>query len=159
MSSKHVDSLVQFLYAAHEAYPIVGILIIMMGLDIATGIGAAVITKTLSSTVSFNGMIRKAMMLTLIAVGAVLDPFAGGIPVSKLMSMCFLFTELISIIENAKRSGIPIPRVLVDILIKERGPSEDAVTVVVTHTDKIDITPPHDGHGVYVEDKMKDGRP
>lgn len=113
-----MDDIVSWLLKFHQAYPVVGILLLIMGLDVAVGLCAAVITKSVSSTVSHRGMVRKVIMLLLVGVGAVLDPYAGGIPLSKMVAMCFLVTESISIIENAARAGVPIPKPLYEVLQK-----------------------------------------
>ena len=113
-----MDSIVNWLLAFHQQFPLVGILMLIMALDVAVGLCAAIITRTVSSTISHRGMTRKVIMLLLVGVGAVLDPYAGGIPLSKMVAMCFLVTEAISIIENAARAGVPIPKPLYDVLQK-----------------------------------------
>lgn len=113
-----MDSIVNWLSGIHSQYPIVGVLMLMMALDVCVGTCAAIITKSVSSTISQNGMFRKAIMLLLVGVGAVFDPYAGGIPLSKMIAMAFIVTEGISIIENATRAGVPVPDALVSVLEK-----------------------------------------
>jgi len=120
-----MDSIVQWLMTFHNKYPVVGILFLMILLDVAIGLCAAIITKTVSSTVSQHGMIRKVINLLLIGVGAVLEPYAGGIPLSKMIAMAFIVTEAISITENAARAGVPVPKPLLDVLQKLRGSDKD----------------------------------
>lgn len=124
-----MDSVVEWLLGFHQQYPIVGILMILMGLDILIGLCAAIITKSVSSTISQRGMTRKVIMLLLVGVGAVFDPYAGGIPLSKMVAMCFLVTEGISILENSARAGVPIPQPLYDVLQKLKNNEKAAVDV------------------------------
>jgi len=103
-----------------DTQPIITALLILMGLDIAVGICRAIITKTLSSTISWRGMSRKVIMLLMLGVAAVLEPLAGGIPLSKLVGIFYTVTEALSILENAAASGVPLPRALVETLAKLR---------------------------------------
>ena len=123
-----VDSIVSWLAWGHGQYPIVGILILMMGLDVAVGLCAAVITRSVSATVSQNGMTRKVIMLLLVGVGAVLEPYAGELPLSKLIAMAFIATEGISIVKNSARAGVPVPQQLIDVLTKLESTDKPAVT-------------------------------
>lgn len=123
-----MDSIVEWLVVFHRQFPLVGILMLIMALDVAVGLCAAVVTKTVSSTISQHGMYRKVIMLLLVGVGAVLDPYAGGIPLSKMISMAFLVTEAISIVENSARAGVPIPAPLYDVLQKLKNNEKASVT-------------------------------
>ncbi len=150
-----VDSIVSGLLAFHAQFPLVGILLLIMALDVAVGLCAAFITRTVSSTISHRGMVRKVIMLLLVGVGAVLDPYAGGIPLSKMVAMCFLVTEGISIVENAARAGVPIPKPLYDVLQKLTSNEKAAIqphmaspqTVHVERASNVNIstTGPTDG--------------
>jgi len=143
-----VDSIVARLLSFHEQFPLVGILILIMALDVAIGLLAAFITRTVSSTISHRGMVRKVIMLLLVGVGAVLEPYAGGIPLSKMVAMAFLVTEGISIIENAARAGVPIPKPLYDVLQKLTSNEKAAIvphqpspqTVNVERASNVNIT-------------------
>lgn len=145
-STLPVDSIVQWLYATHAGYPLVGILLLMMAVDVVIGLLAAIATSTISSTISHKGMIRKAIMLLLVAVGCILEPFSGGLPTSKLIAMAFIVTEFISIIENSARAGVPIPKPLYDILQKltsnEKAaisPNQVSSSVNVGHANYVDV--------------------
>jgi toxin secretion/phage lysis holin len=100
--------------------PVVVALILLMGADVLTGICCSIVKRTLSSSTSWRGMSRKAMMLLIVGVGAILEPMASGIPLAKLISLFYIATEVLSISENAAMIGVPLPKVLVDLLIKLR---------------------------------------
>jgi toxin secretion/phage lysis holin len=104
--------------------PIIPALLILVILDWLSGVCRACITKSLSSSISWRGMVRKVFMLLLIGVAAVLQPFAGGLPLTELVALAFVVVESLSIVENAAASGIPIPRALADVLAKLKEESE-----------------------------------
>lgn len=100
--------------------PLLGALFVLMVMDVIMGMIAAYITKTLSSSVSWNGMVKKSGVLIVIGLGAVIQPFAGDIPLAKMVSMFFIAHESLSILENAAKAGIPLPEQLVETLEKLR---------------------------------------
>jgi len=103
-----------------KGQPVVVALILLMFADILTGICCSVVKRTLNSSTSWRGMSRKAMMLLIVSVGAILEPLAQGIPLAKLIALFYLATEVLSVTENAALIGVPLPKVLVDLLIKLR---------------------------------------
>ena len=119
----HLDFIVTWLSWIHAQYPFVGQLLLLMMLDIVTGLVAAFITRTVNSSTGYAGMGRKVIILTAVAVGVILEPLANGIPLGKLVAVFYTFTEGISIVENVGRSGVPIPSVLTQALEKLRTPT------------------------------------
>lgn len=110
------DFIVLWIAWVHKNFPVVGTLLLMIMLDIILGVIVACMTKKLSSSVSHRGMLRKAVKILLVAVGAVLQPYSNGMPLSDLIAMFFIFTEGVSIIENAAIAGVPVPPALLEIL-------------------------------------------
>lgn len=108
---------------AYGQYPLIGALIMLIGIDILTGLLNALADRTLNSTTSFRGMTRKAMVLLIVGTGAVLEPYTG-LPLSKLIATFYLFTEAISITENLHKAGVPLPSFLTDTLEKLKGKSD-----------------------------------
>lgn len=97
---------------------LVQLLIGLMALDVATGFLAAYISRELSSDDSFRGMARKVMELALVAGAMLIEPHAGGMPLGAAVAGFYCAHELLSVIENAGRAGLPIPQVLRDALKK-----------------------------------------
>lgn len=95
----------------------VQLLIALMILDIATGLLAGYISKELSSDVSFRGMAKKAIALLLVAGGQLLEPTVG-LPLSEAIAGFYAMHELLSVLENAARAGLPVPQILKDALAK-----------------------------------------
>lgn len=107
-----------------DRYPIVSALLVMMLLDIFSGFAVAIGTKTVSSTISWRGMCKKSITLTVVGAAAVLTPFANGLPLHKLVAICFIVSEFLSIAENAGLLGVPLPAILTDTLEKLRADAE-----------------------------------
>ena len=88
----------------------------MMAIDYVTGILAALKTKTLSSEVGFNGLLKKVGMLLIVAVGHFVGDVTGMPDVRSLVIGFYVANEGISILENAGRLGVPLPKKLVSVL-------------------------------------------
>ena len=104
-------------------------IIALMALDYVTGILCGIAAKALSSEVGFKGLVKKLMVLVIIAVGHLVDTYIIGTG-SALMTAVILFfaaNEGISIIENAAKLGMPVPKKLRDILeqLKEDDNNDD----------------------------------
>lgn len=94
------------------------ILIVMMGIDYISGLMVAIVHRTLNSRIGWNGIVRK--MYYLLLVGAVYSiaivvpgiEFAGD---GVAIALCAI--ELISITENGSKIGLPIPKIVKDLLL------------------------------------------
>lgn len=132
--------------------PLVIILLALMGIDVLAGIIVAVNKHTLNSSVSFKGMSKKVFMILLVGVATILQPLSGqNLPLANMTATCFVFTEAISILENAVALGIKLPRALVDVIQKgqesrqtkaEQKAPEATIKVPLSATDSTTITLP-----------------
>lgn len=101
-------------------------LIAFMVLDYITGLSVAVVKKELSSAVGFKGIFKKVLILILVGVGNILDVHVlgeGSVCRSAVIGF-YLANEGISILENAGKLGLPLPKKLVEIL-KQLKSKED----------------------------------
>lgn len=101
------------------------VLAAVMIIDYATGIAAAWSCKLLSSRVGVKGIVKKVAYLALVAVGMVVDYLISSalvhVEVDISVNYCFgmmisvwlIINELLSILENLGRLGIPLPDFLV----------------------------------------------
>lgn len=101
------------------------VLAAVMIIDYATGIAAAWSCKLLSSRVGVKGIVKKVAYLALVAVGMVVDYLISsalvrvGVDISvnycfgMMISVWLIINELLSILENLGRLGIPLPDFLV----------------------------------------------
>lgn len=93
---------------------LLGILLAFVIIDYITGFIAAGAEGKLSSEVGFKGIAKKILIFVLVAVGHLLDKALGGQNDMFRDATIFFFlaNELLSIIENAGRAGVPIPQIL-----------------------------------------------
>lgn len=134
------DFIVRWITIMHEQYPFVGVLLVMMMIDVITGLIAASKGQGLSSQVSWSGMGKKVLMLLAVAMGLILEPHSG-LPLGQLVAVFYTCTEGISILENMTRAGLPVPQQLRDALAqygaKQRASS--AINTGAQATVNVDI--------------------
>jgi toxin secretion/phage lysis holin len=112
------DVLAKLTYV-QTAYPLQFILAGLMLIDFFTGFSAAIVTKTLSSSTSWRGVVKKAVTWAVIAMAQLIEPlFGGNIPIANLVILGAIVTEGLSILENAGRLGVLPAFVLRDSLEK-----------------------------------------
>ncbi len=97
--------------------PLVQLLVILMAVDIVTGIMAAVSAKTLCSEVSFRGMSKKAIALVLVGVASYMEVLIQ-LPLGEMVAGFYCANEGLSVVENSAEAGLPVPQVLKDALAK-----------------------------------------
>lgn len=90
------------------------ILLVFIVLDYLTGIIAAAIKGNLSSDVGLKGIPKKVLILIMVAVGHLIDLALGGNSHLTRDAVIFFYlaNELLSIIENTGRAGLPIPPII-----------------------------------------------
>ena len=101
----------------------VRLLVLLMGLDYLSGVGVALLGKSpkseggaLSSKAGFAGLARKAMILIVILLAAVVDNLTGSAACTGAATMFYMVNEALSILENAVLLGVPVPRKLMQAL-------------------------------------------
>ncbi|MDQ0269007.1 phage holin family protein [Cytobacillus purgationiresistens] len=89
------------------------ILLVFVILDYATGIIAGAYGSGLSSKVGFKGIAKKVMIFALVAVAHLIDTVLGDNHLIRdAVIFFYLANEVISIIENAGKIGLPVPSVI-----------------------------------------------
>ncbi|MCL1789000.1 MAG: phage holin family protein [Oscillospiraceae bacterium] len=103
-------------------------LIAMVVLDYITGFVSAAVHKRLSSRVGFEGIFKKIMVFVVIAVANIIDVhvFAASGVLRTAAIFFFISNEGLSILENAGRMGLPIPKKLLDVLEQLRAKNNDS---------------------------------
>lgn len=110
-------------------------LVLFMIMDYFTGVYRAYKDKVLSSTVGIDGILKKVMLLLVVAVAVGIDNVTGAQGIIRLATIWFYIgMEGISILENAARSGIPVPEKIKDALlqIKDGGKKTTVVETTVS---------------------------
>ena len=99
--------------------PLVQLLIILMALDIITGIIAAFYRKAVSSEVAWRGIGKKMLVLVLVYGAYAIERYAAlPVPLGVLIAGFYAAHEGLSILENAAAAGLPIPDALREALAK-----------------------------------------
>ncbi len=93
-------------------------LIALIVLDYISGVVAAAAEKKLSSEVGAKGIAKKVFMLLIVAAANVADInlIGEGHTLKSVTAVFYAANECISLIENAGRLGVPVPKKLLDVL-------------------------------------------
>jgi toxin secretion/phage lysis holin len=104
------------------------ILLTFVIIDYLSGLLASGVEGKLSSKIGFKGIAKKLMIFCLVAVGHLVDKTIGqGHMVSDAIVFFYLGNELLSILENAGRTGLPVPKQLQDAVQILKGKGEKNV--------------------------------
>lgn len=111
-----ICTLISFLFGDIEGMMVA--LIALIVLDYISGVIAAAVEKRLSSEVGAKGIAKKIFMLLIVALANIVDiNVIGDGHVLKTVTVVFyICNECISLIENAGRIGVPVPKKLLDVL-------------------------------------------
>ena len=111
-----VCTILSFLFGDIEGMMVA--LIALIVLDYISGVIAAAVEKRLSSEVGAKGIAKKIFMLLIVALANIVDiNVIGDGHVLKTVTVVFyICNECISLIENAGRIGVPVPKKLLDVL-------------------------------------------
>ncbi|MBQ7594093.1 MAG: phage holin family protein [Synergistaceae bacterium] len=83
-------------------------------IDYITGVCKAGAEGKISSSVGFKGIARKIIMFFLVGVAHIIDQHMLGDTAALRTAVCLFYigNEGISIVENAEKLGVPIPKFL-----------------------------------------------
>ncbi|MBP0965465.1 MAG: phage holin family protein [Oscillospiraceae bacterium] len=111
-----ICTILSFLFGDMEGLMVA--LIALIILDYISGVIAAAVEKRLSSAVGAKGIAKKIFMLLIVALANIVDiNVIGDGHVLKTVTVVFyICNECISLIENAGRIGVPVPKKLLDVL-------------------------------------------
>ena len=107
---------------------LLGILVAFVVIDYISGFVAAGIEGKLASSVGLRGIAKKVFIFVIVAVAHLADQAAGIAIIRDTAIFFYLANELLSIIENSGRIGLPIPPVIaqaVEILQGKSGVKEE----------------------------------
>ena len=120
-----VCTVLSFLFGDMEGMLIA--LIALIILDYISGVIAAAVEKRLSSAVGAKGIAKKIFMLLIVALANIVDiNVIGDGHVLKTVTIVFyICNECISLIENAGRIGVPVPKKLLDVLEQLKNKNDE----------------------------------
>lgn len=97
-----------YLYGGWSA--LLGVLLAFVVADYVTGVTAAAIEGRLSSQVGARGIAKKVGIFVVVAVAHLVDTTLGDGSMVRDAAICwYMANELLSLIENMGRIGVPIP--------------------------------------------------
>ena len=90
------------------------VLIILVVVDYISGVIAAGMQHEISSSTGFTGIARKVFIFALVGISHVLDQqfLNNSATLRTAVCMFYIGNEGISILENADKLGIPLPKIL-----------------------------------------------
>lgn len=99
------------------------LLIVLIVADYITGCAVAIKNKKLNSSVGFEGLLKKIIILILVWVGFELDKTLSSQFLRNAIIFFYASNEGVSVLENTSKLGVPYPDKLKDILeqLKEKG--------------------------------------
>lgn len=120
-----ICTVLSFLFGDMEGLMVA--LVALIILDYISGVIAAAVEKRLSSEVGAKGIAKKIFMLLIVALANIVDiNVIGDGHVLKTVTVVFyICNECISLIENAGRIGVPVPKKLLDVLEQLRDKDND----------------------------------
>lgn len=108
---------------------VLGILAICIIVDYVTGLMKGLMHKELSSSVGFNGLLRKAAIFLVIILANQLDLAANNSNNLFRTMACYFYiaNEGISITENIAMLGVPLPDFIVKALKKIKDDNDGVI--------------------------------
>ncbi|MGN4872556.1 holin [Bacillus thuringiensis] len=89
------------------------VLLIMAAIDYITGVIAAGYNGELKSKVGFKGIAKKVVLFLLVGAATQADAAIGtNSAIREATTFFFIGNELLSLLENAGKMGIPLPQAL-----------------------------------------------
>ena len=120
-----MKNIVQIFYGTPDSwfYAVIALVI----LDYITGVCAAIHSRELSSEIGAKGIAKKITTFAVISLAHILDEYVlkDGGAIQTMTSIFYIVNESISILENAIRTGLPVPEKLKNI-IRSLGKSEES---------------------------------
>lgn len=114
-----VGGLLSFVFG--ELTPALLVLIALMVIDFCTGLLHAVIERRLNSKTCARGIMKKIFILALVAVAHLIDISLSKAVCMGVVEFFYIANESMSIIENAGRAGLPVPKKLTEVLEQLNG--------------------------------------
>lgn len=96
------------------------LLVVLMLADYVSGVAGAFKTKTVSSDIMFWGGVRKAVVLFVVGLGALVDAWVQpGMPLFRTAAIFFYVgREALSVVENFGVLGVPLPDKIREFLLQ-----------------------------------------
>lgn len=94
---------------------------ILCSLDYLSGLVTAFITKSVDSSVGLKGLLKKSLVLMLIGACFLTSGFHPELAgICDTITIFYVANEIISIMENLNRAGVPFPESIQKLFVKMR---------------------------------------
>lgn len=97
----------------------------LMFLDYLTGLIVGYKMKNLNSQRAFKGLRKKLLVLVILCGASLMHKLVPDLAFRTLVGMFYCVTELLSIVENVAKVGVPIPKKLKKALEQLREEKEE----------------------------------
>ena len=101
------------------------VLFALMFLDYLTGLIAGYKMQNLNSKRAFKGLRKKLLILVILCGASLMHKLVPDLAFRTLVGMFYCATELLSIVENVAKVGVPIPNKLKKALEQLREEKEE----------------------------------
>lgn len=101
-------------------------LISFIVIDYITGVINGIVNHKLSSKRGFEGLLKKVVILIVVAIGHLIDVYmlGGGAVVRNAAIFFYISNEGISILENCVSIGVPVPE-KIKVILEQIGEDSD----------------------------------
>lgn len=127
MENININELINTLSFANITWQLIGSLIFILA-DVLSGVISALIQKNLDSQKMREGLLRKTLLIIVIALSFVVDFTFNITIISKVVCIYIIVMEVISILENLKKAGIDLGKLGELLKIKSE---ENTVNLVI----------------------------
>ena len=111
-------------------------LFVVIVIDYITGLIKGAITKTLSSEIGFKGILKKMLILIVVALAHLIDSCVGSGETWRNIAIVFYISnEGLSILENCVVCGLPVPEKLKEILLNMEHTTDEKGVLPDGNTD------------------------
>ena len=101
------------------------VLFTLMFLDYLTGLIVGYKMQNLNSKRAFKGLRKKILVLVILCAASLMHKLVPDLAFRTLVGMFYSATELLSIVENVAKVGVPIPKKLKKALEQLREEKEE----------------------------------
>lgn len=111
-------------------------LFVCIVIDYATGLIKGAILKKLSSEIGFKGILKKMLILLVVALAHLIDNCVGSGETWRNIAIVFyICNEGLSILENCVMCGLPVPEKMKEILLNMAHTTDEKGVVDNGYTD------------------------
>lgn len=124
---ENIEQIINSLNFSSLLWQVIGTFIFMLA-DVISGFISAVIQKNVDSQKMREGLLRKILLIMIIALSFIVQYTFGITSISKVVCIYIIVMEVISIMENIKKAGIDLGRLGEILKIKTE---ENTINLVV----------------------------